>query len=118
MIPCSEVLFLDPLVDDADTILRGLRPGVEAVVSDADRPAARQIARALADHHDLNAIHIIAHGSPGQVGFAAGAWSAETLDEQSNDLAAIGHARVRAATCGSGVVSPAPARRARGSSMA
>jgi len=92
MIPCSEVLFLDPLVDDAETLLHGLRPGVEAVVLDAERPAARQIAQALADRRDLGAIHIIAHGAPGQIGFAAGAWSAETLDEESYDLAAIGQA--------------------------
>ena len=46
----SEFLFVDPSVDDIETILSGLRPGVEARVLDAahaggaaDRGRARRI---------------------------------------------------------------------------
>ena len=44
----SEILFVDPSVDDVETILRGLRPGVEAKALDPAVPAAKQIAKALA----------------------------------------------------------------------
>src|SRR5205823_1093649 len=88
----SEVLFIDPAVSDVRTILAELRPGVKPVLLDAARPAAAQMAAALADRRDLAAVHIIAHGAPGRVGFAAGDWSLETLARDAGDLAAIGRA--------------------------
>ncbi|QKC78798.1 DUF4347 domain-containing protein [Mesorhizobium erdmanii] len=88
----SELLFVDPSVSDLGTILANLRPQVEAIVLDAARPAARQIALALEGRDDLDAVHVIAHGAPGRVSFAAGEWSARTLDDDAVDLAAIGQA--------------------------
>ncbi|ESY78257.1 hypothetical protein X740_21750 [Mesorhizobium sp. LNHC221B00] len=88
----SELLFVDPSVSDLDTILRNLRPGVEAIVLDTERPAARQMARALEGRGGLDAVHVIAHGAPGRVSFAAGEWSLETLEDDQVDLATIGHA--------------------------
>jgi collagen type VII alpha len=88
----SEFLFVDPSVDDIETILSGLRSGVEAKVLDARTPAARQIALALDGIHDLEAVHVITHGSPGRVNFSAGEWSMATLKDQAEDLAAIGRA--------------------------
>ncbi len=67
-----EVLFVDPGVPDIATIFGNLRPGVEAIVLDKSQPAARQMAAALAGRRDLDAVHVIAHGAPGRVSFAAG----------------------------------------------
>lgn len=88
----SEILFVDPHVSDLRTILANLRPEVEAILLDAERPAARQMAQALEGRDGLDAVHVIAHGAPGRVSFAAGEWSAETLDDDGGDLAAIGRA--------------------------
>lgn len=88
----SEVLFIDSAVDDIATILGGLRPGVEAFLLHGQRPVSRQIADVLAERKNLDAIHVIAHGAPGRVSFAAGEWSAETLAEPTADFAAIGKA--------------------------
>jgi len=88
----SEVLFVDPSVSDLDTILGNLRPRVEAIVLNAARPSARQIAAALKGREGLDAVHVIAHGAPGRVSFAAGHWSAETLLRDAGDLSAIGRA--------------------------
>jgi Domain of unknown function (DUF4347) len=88
----SEMLFVDTSVDDLATILGNLRPGVEAVVLDRARPPARQIAVALHSVRGLDAVHVIAHGAPGQVNFAAGPWSVETVENEPDDFAAIGRA--------------------------
>jgi hypothetical protein len=88
----SEILFVDPSVDDLETILRGLRPGVGAIVLDPAMPAARQVSATLAGRRDLDAVHVIAHGAPGEVSFAAGKWSAATLVDEAENLAAIGRA--------------------------
>ena len=66
-----EILFIDPAVADLGTLLESLRSGVEAIVLDIARPAAGQIAAALAGRHRLSALHLIAHGAPGRVSFAA-----------------------------------------------
>ncbi|WP_322418096.1 DUF4347 domain-containing protein [Mesorhizobium huakuii] len=86
----SEILFVDPSVSDLATILRNLRPEVEAILLDATRPAARQMARALEGRYGLDAVHVIAHGAPGRVSFAADEWSLVTLDADGPDLATIG----------------------------
>jgi Domain of unknown function (DUF4347) len=88
----SEMLFVDTSVDDLATILCNLRPGVEAVVLDRATPRARQIALALHGVRGLDAVHVIAHGAPGRVNFAAGPWSIETVENEPDDFAAIGRA--------------------------
>jgi collagen type VII alpha len=87
-----EIVFVDPTVVDIGTILRSLRPAIEAMLLDRIRPAARQIAAALADRRGLTAVHIIAHGAPGRVSFAAGEWSSETFKNEAADFTAIGDA--------------------------
>jgi hypothetical protein len=67
-----------------------MRPDVAAIVLNSSETAAAQIARALDHRHDLNAIHVIAHGAPGRANFAAGDWSAEALDDAAEDFSAIG----------------------------
>src|SRR5208283_416783 len=88
----SELLFLDPGVPDTATILGNLRPGVEAIVLDHAPSPARQMAAALGRRRDLDAIHVVAHGAPGRVRFAAGEWSRRTLEDDAEDFAAIGRA--------------------------
>ena len=81
----SEILVIDPLVPDVSTVLLNLRRDVEAILLDAARPAAGQIALKLADREGLSAIHVMAHGSPGRVTFATGEWTAEDAGDQSLD---------------------------------
>src|SRR5271169_6547369 len=88
----SEILFVDPTIFDLDTVLSGLRPGVETIVLDPSVPAAQQIATALANRRGLDAVHIIAHGSSGRVNLASGGWSIETLEHDAEELAVIGRA--------------------------
>jgi hypothetical protein len=88
----SEMLFVDASVDDLATILGNLRPGVEALVLDRAAPPARQIAVALHGVRGLDAVHVIAHGAPGRVNFAAGPWSVETVENEPDDFVAIGRA--------------------------
>jgi hypothetical protein len=92
MATASELLFVDSSISDLCTIVRNLRPEVEAIVLDRAGPPARQMAAALEGRHELDAVHIMAHGSPGEVSFAAGVWAAETLEREAADLAKIGQA--------------------------
>ena len=68
----TEIAFIDPTVSDGDVLLAGLRPGVEGILLTAAEPAPPQMARALAGRRDLETVHVIAHGAPGEVRFASG----------------------------------------------
>jgi Domain of unknown function (DUF4347) len=88
--PKREIAFIDRSVDDLATLLAGIRPDVEPILLSNDEPAPRQMARAVQGRKGFDAIHVIAHGRPGEVSFGAGALSVETIAEHSGDLAQLG----------------------------
>jgi hypothetical protein len=87
-----EVAFIDPRVSDIDVLLAGLRSDVEPLLLSAERPALAQMATALADRAGLEAVHVIAHGRPGQVSFAGEPLTMASLAAQGEHLAEIGRA--------------------------
>lgn len=90
--PMREIVFIDPQVEDIDVLQEGLRPGIAAVMLSAAEPAPRQMARTLAGLKGLATIHVIAHGAPGEMQFAAGTLAAGNLDAHAADLAELGRA--------------------------
>lgn len=85
-----EIAFIDPAVADFQTLLAALRPDVESVVLSRDEPAISQMARILQGRTNLDAIHVIAHGRPGEVSFAAGAFTYETIRHETAELSGFG----------------------------
>ena len=88
----QEIAFVDPGVSDLATLLRSLRGEVRPIILDPIGDPVRQMADALADASGLRAVHIIAHGAPGEIGFSAGALSLETVLDHERNLARIGAA--------------------------
>src|SRR5256885_13859547 len=88
----QEIAFVDPGVSDLATLLRSLRGEVRAIILDPVGDPVRQMANALAHLSELRAVHIIAHGAPGEIGFSAGALSLETVLGHERHLARIGAA--------------------------
>src|SRR5690348_16680678 len=85
-----EIAFIDPGVADLGDLLRGLRPEVHAIVLSPAGNPVRQMADALDNRSELRAIHIIAHGAPGEIAFTAGRLSLATISAGARDLARIG----------------------------
>jgi hypothetical protein len=85
-----EIAFIDPGVDDVETLLNGIRPNVEPILLSSDEPAPRQMARTVHGREGLEAIHVIAHGRPGEVSFGFGVLSRDSLDTYSIDLRSLG----------------------------
>jgi hypothetical protein len=88
--PKREIAFFDRGVDDLETLFAGIRPDVEPILLSNDEPAPRQMARAVKGRGGLEAIHVIAHGRPGEVSFGAGVLSLCTIGVSVADLARIG----------------------------
>src|SRR5690606_29251281 len=74
-----EIVFIDRGVRGHAWLARRVRPGVEAVLLDAEAPALRQIAGHLRGRDGVSAVHVVTHGAPGRLGFAAGDVDAATL---------------------------------------
>ena len=87
-----EIAFIDPAVVDVPSLVAGLRPEVVPVLLGGELPAAQVIARTLRDYEDLDAIHIVAHGRPGDLSFSNGALTLSNIKQYATDLAAIGDA--------------------------
>src|SRR5437588_3028451 len=88
----TEIAFIDPGISDLATLLRSLRGEVCALMLDRVGNPVRQMANAVARFKDVNVIHIIAHGAPGEIGFSGGSLSLENVVEHDKDLARIGAA--------------------------
>ena len=88
----QEIAFVDPSIPHLGALLAGIRHDIEPIVLSRTEPAILQMARTVRERTKLDAIHVIAHGRPGEVSFAAGALSAETLDGDTAELADLGRA--------------------------
>ncbi len=87
-----EIAFIDPDVTDLGTLQSGLRPDVDAIVLSRVEPVVAQMTRVVEGRTNLHAIHVIAHGRPGEVSFAAGALGAETIEGETSGLQRLGAA--------------------------
>jgi hypothetical protein len=76
-----EIAFIDSAVADSGALLSGLRPEVEAILLPRTEPAVEQMVQALEGRENIEAIHVLAHGRPGEVSFAAGALSSQMINE-------------------------------------
>src|SRR3989440_12614019 len=86
-----EIAFIDRGVDDLATLLAGIRPDVEPILLSNGESAPRQMARAVQEREgQLDAIHVIAHGKPGEISFSGGILGADTLQAYANELHAVG----------------------------
>ncbi|MGI9350341.1 MAG: DUF4347 domain-containing protein, partial [Rhizobiaceae bacterium] len=89
----NEIVFVDPSVDDIETIISSLSRDAEVYVLDATRDGIEQISEIVATHSDIDAIHIISHGSAGEVLLGTGSLSLDSMKgEYANELATIASA--------------------------
>ncbi|CAN7446185.1 Ig-like domain-containing protein [Acidovorax sp. LjRoot74] len=86
-----EIFIVDSRVQDVATLLKGLPPGAEVVVLKAGEDGLQQMAAALGERGDVRAVHVLAHGSEGQL-LLGNTVLGNQLDSHSAQLTAIGRA--------------------------
>jgi Domain of unknown function (DUF4347)/FG-GAP-like repeat/RTX calcium-binding nonapeptide repeat (4 copies)/Calx-beta domain len=80
------IVFIDPKVEDYQSLIAGVKPGAEVVILDADRDAIDQITQVLAWRANIDSIHIVSHGAPGSLQLGNGWLSADNLSDYSQQL--------------------------------
>jgi hypothetical protein len=62
-----EIVILDPTIPDSHHIASGIKPGTATYILESQPDAVEQITTILAQHTDIEAVHIISHGSSGSL---------------------------------------------------
>ncbi len=65
--PTQQIFFIDSAVPDSDVIIAGLPSDAVYYRLDASQDGLQQMADILTGYANLDAIHIISHGSPGSL---------------------------------------------------
>jgi uncharacterized delta-60 repeat protein len=88
----SSILFIDARVQDWESLIAGLAADVQVVLLDPVQDGIEQIAVALQGVTDLDAIHIISHGTEGTLYLGDTVLTSENLSRYRSELQTIGTA--------------------------
>ncbi|MGB7428249.1 MAG: Ig-like domain-containing protein, partial [Microcoleaceae cyanobacterium] len=81
----SKILFIDPQVEDYQSLISGVNPGVTVVILDANQDGIQQITQYLT-RHPLSEIHIVSHGAPGCLSLGNRQLNLDTLAQYTPQL--------------------------------
>ncbi len=86
----TEIVFVDPTVPNYQELLSGMDPNIEVIMLDSGKDGMEQMAASLAGRTGIDAIHIISHGTEGQLSLGTGTLTqASMLGEYADELATI-----------------------------
>jgi len=88
----SEIVFVDPGVTDPQSLMQGLRTGVEFVMLDGSQDGIAQISAYLQGKSGIQAIHLVGHGRAGEIYLGSSVLGNGTLSSYAGELARIGGA--------------------------
>src|SRR4028118_2402819 len=87
----KQIIFVDSSVQDYQSLIQGIDPA-QIVILNENSSAIDQITNALADQKDLEAVHIVSHGSEGSLKLGADVLNDNNLETFSNQLKQWGNA--------------------------
>ncbi|NQY86832.1 MAG: DUF4347 domain-containing protein [Colwellia sp.] len=85
----NEVVFVDSSVENYETIVDGLGADVEVFIIDSETGGLEQIAAILEGKDEIDAIHIISHGSVGEISLGSSLLNVQNIDNSSAALESI-----------------------------
>ncbi|PZD74452.1 Bifunctional hemolysin/adenylate cyclase [Acaryochloris thomasi RCC1774] len=82
----SPILFIDSAVDNVDTLIEGVQPGIKVVLLRSDHDGVEQITETLRSQSGISELHIVSHGSPGCLYLGNTELSLETLSHYAQTI--------------------------------
>lgn len=86
----TELVFIDGNVPDIDTLIASIGPDKEVHVLDASQDGLTQMLQVLESRSNIDALHIISHGSQGNAQLGTLALDSNMATTRAADLQAIG----------------------------
>lgn len=87
----KQIIFVDSSVQDYQSLIQGI-DGAQIVILNENFSAIDQITNALADQKDIEAVHIVSHGSEGSLKLGADVLNDNNLETFSDRLKQWGNA--------------------------
>ena len=82
-----EIVFVDSRVRDAETLLKGFPPDAEVIFLEAGEDGLQQMAEVLGARGDVGTVHVVAHGSEGQLWLGTTFLDSSTLADHGDAAA-------------------------------
>ncbi len=87
----KSLVFIDTSVEDYQSLLNGIDGNAKIILLDSKSDEIQQIANVVSRYNDIEAIHIISHGSLGQLNLGSSVLNLSTMRGQyADELALIG----------------------------
>ncbi|WP_373533727.1 DUF4347 domain-containing protein, partial [Microcoleus sp.] len=81
----KQIIFVDSSVQDYQSLIQGIDPA-QIVILNENSSAIDQITNALADQKDIEAVHIVSHGSEGTLNLGTDIFNKELLEKKLEHL--------------------------------
>lgn len=88
----KEVAFIDTSVTDYESLVAGIKSGVEVYLLNGESDGISQIQRWAQQNSGYDAIHLLSHGDDGQISLGTTVLSQQNLSQYSDALSDIGAA--------------------------
>ncbi|MCX7066613.1 MAG: DUF4347 domain-containing protein, partial [Methylococcales bacterium] len=88
----KQLIIIDSQVIDWQSLIVGLSPDAAILILDPTRDGVSQIAEAVANYSNLDAIHIISHGSAGSLSLGSSVLDNSNIAVYASQLVSIGNA--------------------------
>ena len=86
----KEVVFIDSNIENYQTLIEGIDEGIEVQLIDGNQDGLAQMAVWADAHSGYDAIHILSHGSEGQIELGSATLNTESLDVYNAELTLLG----------------------------
>ncbi len=86
----KQFVFIDSAVDDIEVLIESFDDNTEVHIIQSDVDGFKEMQNILADEKNIDGIHVIGHGSIGQIAFGDAILNSETLNDYKQTLKDIG----------------------------
>ena len=86
----KNIVFIDSAVEDYETITNSFKENTEFYLINANEDGFKRISEILTDRENIDALHLIGHGSSGQILFGNAFLNNDTIDSYQSTLTSIG----------------------------
>ena len=86
----KNIVFIDSAVEDYETITSSFKENTEFYLINANEDGFKRISEILTDRENIDALHLIGHGSSGQILFGNAFLNNDTIDSYQSTLTSIG----------------------------
>jgi VCBS repeat-containing protein len=86
----KNIVFIDSAVEDYETITSSFKENTEFYLINANEDGFKRISEILKDRENIDALHLIGHGSSGQILFGNAFLNNDTIDNYQSTLSSIG----------------------------